>query len=104
MSEFIDHGDAVQPRTGYTPGDQCMACHGPLEHAHSPVWCDCKLCGPCARGIVWSCPVCHAHPPKLEDVDVSAAHPVTESDMSAWWWLFSLILLSGAMLLMAYLT
>jgi hypothetical protein len=103
MTEFIDHPDAVQPRTGYTPGDPCMACHGPLEKSYSPTWCDCHLCWPCARGIVWSCPVCGSHPPETTDVDVSAAHPITEPDHSALWWLAAMFSLVASLFLMAWL-
>ena len=83
--DFVARGDALEIRpTAPHPGTPCAACLVPLERAYNPRWCACMLCLACVKGIVWSCPVCGAHPLPTTDVDISAAHPRQDEDMSAW--------------------
>ena len=96
---FVDPSNQlnqIMTRGKYVPGSPCPACHVPLELAWSLRWCSCLMCYSCARGVVWSCPLCGAHPLLGEDVDMSAAHPKTDMDLSAVRWLcmFSLGLIA----------
>ena len=83
--DFVARGDALQirPRAPH-PATPCAFCLAPVERAYNTRWCDCMLCLACVKGIVWSCPVCGAHPFPTTDVDVSAAHPKQDEDLSAW--------------------
>ena len=104
--DFVPHGDALQIRPPTVhPATPCAACSAPVERVYSTRWCACQMCFACVRGIVYSCPVCRAHPPSTadQDVDMSAAHPVREADLSAWRWLAWIVLIIAMLSAAAWL-
>lgn len=85
-------------------GTPCASCHGPLEKSVVKLrWCDCPLCPLCAGGVMWSCPVCGAHPPKSEDVDISVHYTDKSGDLSGWWWIVGVVVLAIGCLIVQWL-
>lgn len=91
------HGDATK---ALLASRQWMLQDGPAVCAQCGVllaekallfrWCDHVFCLTCARGVLESCPACHASAETVDDYGEPVDDPEPMVDLSAWRWILGL--------------